>query len=173
MLDTSMSTAFSYEHVFRAPSTTRILAAYFDPDHLATQDKLAELGDRTVVESEETDAIRKCTWRVQALKPLPLFVRPFVSGGRLRYLEAMTWRRADDAIDLIVTPEILGGRVSITATYELSKVGDGQIRRHYHGTINVNVRLLSGKIERGILEKFEESMPMMTQCTQGWLDRTE
>jgi hypothetical protein len=167
-----MPTAFSYEHVFRAPSTTRILAAYFDPDHLATQDKLAELGDRTVTENEETDAIRKCTWRVQALKPLPLFVRPFVQGGHLRYLEQMTWRKADDAIDLVVTPEILGGRVSITAIYELTKIGEGEIRRKYHGQIAVNVRLLSGRIERGIREKFDETMQMMTQCTQGWLDRT-
>jgi hypothetical protein len=167
-----MPTAFSYEHVFRAPSTTRILAAYFDPDHLATQDKLAELGDRTVTENEETDAIRKCTWRVQSMKPLPMFVRAFVQGGHLRYLEQMTWRKADDAIDLVVTPEILGGRVSITAIYELTKIGDGQIRRKYHGQISVNIRLLSGRIERGIRDKFDESMQMMTECTQGWLDRT-
>jgi len=167
-----MPTAFSYEHVFRAPSTTRVLAAYFDADHLATQDKLAELGDRTVTENAETDAIRTCTWRVQSLKPLPMFVRPFVQGGRLSYLEQMTWRKADDAIDLVVTPEILGGRVSITAIYELTKIGDGQIRRKYSGQISVNVRLLSGRIERGVRDKFDESMQMMTDCTQGWLDRT-
>ena len=167
-----MPTPFSYEHVFRAPSTTTVLAAYFDPDHLATQDKLAELGDRTVVENEETDASRKCTWRVRALKPLPMFVRPFVQGGHLRYLEQMTWRKADDAIDLVVTPEILGGRVSITAVYQLTKIGEGQIQRRYSGQIAVNVRLLSGRIERGILEKFEESMPIMTGCTQRWLERT-
>ncbi|HEY5937944.1 MAG TPA: DUF2505 domain-containing protein [Kofleriaceae bacterium] len=167
-----MPTAFAYEHVFRVASTERILSAYFDPDHLATQDKLAELGDRTVVENEETDAIRKTTWRVQSLKPLPMFVRPFVQGGRLSYLEQMTWRKADDAIDLVVTPEILGGRVSITAIYELTKIDEGQVRRKYAGQIAVNIRLLSGKIERGIREKFDETMQMMTDCTQGWLDRT-
>jgi hypothetical protein len=167
-----MATEFSYETVFRAASTGTILSAYFDPDHLATQDRLAELTDRTVVEEHDDGAVRKTTWRVAHIKPLPLFVRPFVEGGRLRYLETMTWRRADDAIDLTVTPEILGGRVTITALYQLHQVGEGQIRRRYQGTINVNVRLLSGKIERGILAKFEEAMPMMTECTQGWLDKT-
>lgn len=166
-----MTTEFRYEHVFRAPSTTTILEAYFDPDHLATQDALAELGGRAVVTEEDTGATRSCTWRVASLRPLPVFVRPFVAGGRLSYLESMTWRRADDAIDLTVQPEILGGRVQIAATYELARVGDGQIRRRYHGTVTVNIRLLSSKIERGIVAEFEKAMPMMTACTQGWLDK--
>ncbi|MEJ7596554.1 MAG: DUF2505 family protein [Kofleriaceae bacterium] len=167
-----MSTAFSYEHVFRVSSIETLLAAYFDPDHLATQDKLAELADRTVVESEDTAAIKKCVWRVRAVKPLPVYVRAFVTGSHLSYLESMSWRRADNAIDLVVTPEILGGRVSITALYEFTQVAEGQVRRKYSGSISVNIRLLSGKIERGIRDKFEESMPIMTGCTQDWLDRT-
>jgi len=167
-----MTTEFNFENVFRAPSVATILAAYFDPDHLATQDKLAELGDRTVVESHDDGSTLKCTWRVTALKPLPLFVRAFVSGGRLRYLETMTWRRADDAIDLTVQPEILGGRVQIAAVYQLAKIGEGQILRRYKGSVTVNIRLLSSRIERGISSAFEEAMPMMTACTQGWLDRT-
>ncbi len=166
-----MTTDFSYENVFRAPSTTTILSAYFDPDHLATQDKLAQLGDRTVVSDEDEGGIRKCTWRVTALKSLPLFVRPFVSGGRLSYLESMTWRRADDAVDLTVVPQILNGRVQIAALYQLSKVGENQILRRYKGSITVNITLLSGKIERGILAEFEKSMPVMTKCTQDWIDR--
>jgi len=166
-----MSTAFSYEHVFRAPSTTTILAAYFDPDHLATQDKLAELGDRTVIESHDDGEIWKCTWRVSSLKPLPMFVRPFVKGGRLSYLETMTWRRKDDAVDLTVTPDILNGRVHINAVYQLTKLGENQIHRRYAGSVTANITLLSGKIERGIVAEFEKSMPMMAACTQGWLDQ--
>ena len=55
--------------------------------------------------------------------------------------------------------------------YQLSQVGEGQVRRIYKGTISANIRLLSGKIERGILDAFEQSMPKMAACTQGWLDR--
>lgn len=165
-------TEFRFEHVFRAPSVATVLAAYFDPDHLATQDELGELADRTVVESEEDGARLRTSWRVAAKHALPLYARPFVAGGRLRYVETMTWRRADDAIDLIIQPELLGGRVQIAAEYRLSQAGEGQVLRRYAGTISVNIRLLSGKIERAILEKIEQGMPAMAACTQGWLDRT-
>jgi hypothetical protein len=167
-----MPTEFSFEHVFRAPSTAAVLAAYFDPDHLATQDRQAELTERVVVETHDDGATLETSWRVAHARPLPLFVRPFVTGGRLRYLETMTWRRADDAIDLVVTPEVLGGRVTIAAVYELAQIGDGQIRRRYRGTVTADIRLLSSKIERAILAKFDETMPAMTACTQGWLDKT-
>lgn len=166
-----MTTEFSYEHVFRAPSTQTILNAYFDPDHLATQDKLAELGDRTVIESHDDGDRWKATWRVTSLKPLPVFVRPFVKGGKLAYLETMTWRRKDDAVDMSVVPDILNGRVQINAVYSLKQIGEGQIHRRYAGSVTVNITLLSGKIERGIVAEFDKSMAAMAQCTQGWLDK--
>ena len=166
-----MSTEFSYEHVFRVPSTRTILEAYFDPDHLATQDKLAELGDRTVVENEETEAMRRCSWRVGSLKPLPVFARPFVQGGRLTYVETMTWNKADDTIELSIVPQILKGRVTLSAVYQLAQVGENQVRRRYRGTISVGIPLLSGKIERAIAAEIDKGMPLMTGCTQDWLDQ--
>jgi hypothetical protein len=165
-------TAFSYETVFAASGKTAVLAAYFDDDHLATQDKVAELCDREVVESADDAAMRKCTWSVRSQRPLPVFVRPFVEGGRLSYLEAMTWRKADDEIDLSIVPQILGGRVQINAVYQLTDVGPGKVRRRYRGSITVNVKLLSGKIERAIAAEIEKGMPMMTECTQNWLKRS-
>jgi len=162
---------FDFENVFRAASVATVLAAYYDPDHLATQDRLAELGGRTVIDTRDDGATLARSWRVSALKPLPLFVRPFVSGGRLSFLESMTWRRADDEIDVTIQPEILGGRVQIAAIYQLRQVGEGQIHRRYKGTITVNIRLLSSRIERAIKAEFEKSMPMMAACTQGWLER--
>ena len=167
-----MTTPFKFENVFRAPSVPDVLAAYFDPDHLASQDKVAELVDRTVVEQVEGEGTLKCTWRVGSARSLPIFVRPFVSGGRLSYLETMVWRRADDAIDLSVVPQILGGRVKIEAVYQLSKAGEGEVLRRYAGNVTVDIRLLSGRIEKGILAAFEKEMPVMTKCTQDWLDRT-
>lgn len=164
-----MSTDFSFENVFVAPSVKSILEAYFDPDHLATQDKVAELCDREVVESREDDKMKFMSWSVRANKPLPSFVRPFVDGGRLKYLETMTWRKADNEIDMTIVPQIAGGRVQIAAVYALSQISEGQVRRRYKGTITVNIPLLSGKIERAILAEMEKGMPAMFQCTQSWL----
>jgi hypothetical protein len=165
-------TPFSFEHVFRAPSAEIVLAAYFNDDHLATQDELAGLIDRTVIESTDDGARLHTSWRVSAKEQLPLFVRPFVSGGRLRYVETMTWRRADGAIDLLVQPEVLGGRVQIAAEYKLTKIGEGQVQRRYSGSISVAIKLVSGRIERAIAERMAKEMPAMAACTQGWLDRT-
>ncbi len=164
-----MSTSFSYETVFDASGKTAVLAAYFNDEHLAVQDKVAELCDRKVVESHEDARVRACKWSVRSLRPLPVFVRPFVDGGRLSYIESMTWRKADDEIDMTITPQILGGRVQIAAVYHLSDVGPGKVRRRYAGSITVNVSLLSGKIERAIAAEVEKGMPQMTACTQNWL----
>lgn len=165
-----MPTEFSFDHVFRAASPATIFNAYFDPDHLATQDKLAELGDRTVVESQDDGKVWKCSWRVTSLKQLPLIARPFVDGGKLVYIEQMTLRREANEVDLLVTPQILNGRVTLTATYQLTQIGENQIKRRYKGSVNVNIRLVSGKIEKGIVAELEKAMPMMADCTQRWLD---
>lgn len=166
-----MTTAFRYETVFEASSKTAVLAAYFDADHLAAQDHAAQLCDRTVVSAHEDAAVRSCTWRVRSLRPLPLFVRPFVEGGRVSYVEVMTWRKADDEIDLMVVPQVLGGRVQITAVYRLADVAPGKVRRIYQGTIGAQLSVASGKVERAIAAELDESMPVMTECTQRWLRR--
>ena len=166
-----MPTPFSFDHVFRAEAPATILAAYFDPGHLAMQDEVAELDGRTITETRDDGASLHTTWRVTSRRPLPAIARPFVgNGGRLAYLEAMTWRRADDAVDLTVTPDILGGRVKIKAVYELKSAGDGQVARRYAGSVTANIPLLSGRIERGIVEAFDESMAKMAAVTQKWLD---
>jgi hypothetical protein len=164
-----LSTEFSYETVFDARSKTAVLAAYFDDDHLATQDKVAQLCNRKVVESHDDDAIRSCTWSVRSERPLPVFVRPFVGGGYLSYVETMRWRKADDEIDMTIIPQVGGGRVQITAVYQLAEVAPGKVRRRYRGSITANVTLLSGKIERAIASEIEKGMPQMTACTQSWL----
>ena len=166
-----MPTQFSFDHVFRADSPTTILAAYFDPSHLAMQDAVAELEDRKVTETRDDGKTLHTTWRVVSQRQLPAIARPFVGkGGKLAYFESMTWRRADDAVDLVVIPDILSGRVKITATYKLEKVGEGQVSRRYAGSVTANIVMVSSRIERGIVEAFDESMAKMAAVTQRWLD---
>jgi Protein of unknown function (DUF2505) len=164
-------TPFSYEYVFRAPSVTTLAHAYFDLEHSLAQDKAAELTDRVVVEEHETETQRKVTWRVTSTRQLPAVARPFVSGGKLTFLESMSWDKTTNAITMSVVPQILGGRMQITGSYELAQVGEGQVRRIYKGTITAGVPLVGGKIERGILEAFTTNMPIMADCTQRWLDQ--
>jgi hypothetical protein len=108
-------------------------------------------------------------WTVRSGASLPLYVRAFVEGGRLVFREQMTWRKRDGEIDMTITPQILGGRVQIAGLYTLTKLGDRSVRRVYKGTITAAVKLLSGKIERGILEEIAKGMPAMAEVTQTWL----
>lgn len=166
-----MPTQFRFEHVFRAPSVRALVDAYFDLDHSVFQDKVAQLTDRVVVESTESESLRKVSWRVASLRPLPVIARPFVTGGRLSFQESMSWdARTPDRVDMAVSPEILGGRVQITGSYQLAVAGDGQVHRLYQGAITAALKLVGGRIERGILEAFTEQMPAMADCTQRWLD---
>lgn len=164
-----MTTSFRFEHTFRAPSPETVFRAYFNPDHLAAQDKVAELTGREVVEEREDDAVKVMAWKVTSQKPLPLFARAFVDGGRLSYKEAMTWRKADGEIDLVITPQILNGRVQLTAVYKLTPVGENQVKRTYSGNVSVDIRLVGGKIERAVVQQIEDGIPLMFQCTQDWL----
>ena len=166
-----MSTEYSFETVFEAPGLTAdaIGAAYFDPDHLAAQDVVGQLGERAITEERDDDKARFCRWSVRSLRPLPALVKPFVEGGRLEYLETMTWRKADHEIDMTIVPQIASGRVQIAAVYTFTQVGDGKVRRRYKGGIQVNVPLLSGRIERAILTEIENGMLAMANCTQKWL----
>jgi hypothetical protein len=164
-----MTTSFSFDSVYRATSPEVVLAAYFDPDHFAAQDKIAGLSDRSVVEEHEDAELRTTIWSVRSRTQLPLYARPFVEGGRLSFREKMTWRKRDNAIERTIQPQILGGRVQIDAVLQLSRAGDGEVLRRYQGGITVNVALVSGKLERAILAEMEKNMPKMTECTQQWL----
>ncbi len=166
-----MGTPFKFDNVYRAPSVAAVIKAYWDPDHLATQDKLANLCDRVVVEDTDKDGVRKTVWKVGSTRPIPMIARPFISGGRLTYLESMI-RRGENLVESTVTPQILNGRVHLDSTYALELIGENQVRRTYSGTITASISLIGGRIEKGILEAFQKEMPVMTKCTQDWLDRT-
>jgi hypothetical protein len=162
---------FSHEHVFRAPSTAAVFAAYFDPRHATEQDRELEITERVVLELVDSPRELRRVCRVVPRRQLPALLRTLVS-GQLHYIETAVWRKHDDEIDVEIKPSLLGGRATIRATYRLSPVSAGLIRRHYEGSVSVEVALLSSRIERGIVAEFERSIPRAAACTQAFLDRT-
>lgn len=163
--------SFSHEHVFRAPSTAAVFAAYFDPNHAREQDRELDIVERVVIEREETRDHLRRVCRIVPRRQLPALVRPLVSGP-LHYVETAVWRKREDTIDITIAPSILSGRALITATYRLSPVSSGLIRRVYQGSVTVDVALVASRIERGIVAEFERSIPLAAACTQAYLDRT-
>ena len=110
--------------------------------------------------------------RVVPKRQLPAIVRPLVT-GQLHYLETAIWRKREDVIEVEVRPSFLSGRAIITATYRLSPISGGLIRRVFKGSVSANVAVISSRIERHIAAEFERSMPITAACTQAFLDRTK
>ena len=144
-------TPFCFEHVFRADSAEQLLASFFDDACQAEQDRALGIVERRVLE-------RGDGWRVSRVVP----------GRKVsHYVESVT--RRGDELAIEIRPSLQ--RVVITATYRLDPVGPRAIRRRYAGAVSVNIALIGGRLERGIVEDLEKSLPTAAACTQAWLDR--
>lgn len=162
-------TQFSFEHVFRAPSAAAVFAAYFDPQHQAEQDRALEISERNVLEFDDRGDELRRVCRVVPKRQLPAIARSVV-GSQLQYLDTATWNRREDAIAIEIR---MGKRVHISGTYRLEAIGPNAIRRTYSGNVSVDIALVSGRVERGIVGELANSMAAAAQCTQSWLDRHE
>jgi hypothetical protein len=163
--------SFCFEHTLRARSAADVLAAYFDPDLVAIQDRHLDIPHREILELDDDGPEVRRVCRVVPRRQIPAIVRPFVAGP-LHYLEVATWRKGAGEISIETRPSILAGRASISVRYRLAERAPGQIHRRYEGNVSVDVTLLSSRIERGIVAELERSVPVAAACTQAWLDRT-
>jgi hypothetical protein len=142
-------TSFCFEHVFRAPSTAAVFAAYFE-----------DLDRREVLELEDDGEVLRRTCKV-------------VPQGKPQYIEKVEWRRVADAMTIEIRPcSLFRGRVQIVGTYTLERVGPQAIRRRYAGDVSVDIAVLSGRIERGIVAELAKEIPISAVSTQERLDRT-
>lgn len=162
-------TEFHFEHDFRASSPSLIFEAYFDPALSDEQDRRVEVARREVLELDDRADVLRRVCNVVPRRQLPAIVRPFVPGD-LSYVETVLWRKADDLIEMRIEPAVLGGRVEISATYRVVAAGPGVCRRSYQGRVTVQLRLVGGRIERGIIEDLGRTLETAAACTQEWLD---
>ncbi|MEZ4368688.1 MAG: DUF2505 domain-containing protein [Kofleriaceae bacterium] len=163
-------TSFQFEHLFRAPSVAAVFAVYTDRAHTADQDREVDIAEREFLEFVDEPTRFRRVSRVVPRRQLPAFVRPFLSGG-LSFVETVDWDKAGDTISIEIRPSILGGRAQIHSTYRLVQDGPGAVRRIYAGSVEVDVRLVGGRIERAIVDDLGASMPVSAAVTQAWLDR--
>jgi hypothetical protein len=163
-------TPFCFEHVFRAPSTAAVLAAYFDADHQVEQDLATAIVEREVLALDDRDGVLRRTCRVVPRRQLPALVKPLIPGG-LDYIENVCWERRTDSLSIEIRPSMLHGRVHIAGTYRLSHVGSDAIQRRYAGEVSVDIAWIASRIERGIVAELARTLPVAANCTQQWLDR--
>ena len=168
-----MTVSFSFDHQFRNASAATLLEAYFDLEHLAAQDRSSGLGDRVLVSSHDDGAVLARTWRVWAVKPLPLIIRPLFRGRRLSYVEAMRWPRPERRAELRIESMLPGGRVAIDSEYQLTELGGGRVCQRFTGAVMVDSKVMAPWIERATLDELARALPEMNRCTQDWIDRTQ
>lgn len=165
-----MGTPFHFEHRFRAAAPAAVLAAYFDDAHRDEQDRATDIARRDVREDVDGPDVRRRVSRVFPRRQLPAVVRAVVRGD-LSFDETIVWVKAADRIDFDIRPLLLDGRARIAACYQLSVVGPGQVLRTYAGTVDVDVKLIGGRIERVIVDDLQRSLATAAALTQAYLDR--
>lgn len=159
-------TPFCFEHVFLAADPGELFAAYFDARHQVEQDSVLEIVQRDVIELVDRgdEIVRRS--RIVPRRQLPVLLRPFASGP-LDYFEHVIGQRRANRIDIDL--RLLGERGRVTACYELDQTSPGSVRRRYSGHVSVDVALIAGRVERGIVAEFERSLARASSCTQNWL----
>jgi hypothetical protein len=159
-------TPFSFEHVFLA-TPEALLSAFFEPAHVVEQDRALGVVEREILELVDGEQIAQRTSRVVPTTRFPPAVRRFAP--KPEYLERVTWHKPSH--ELAIDMRLLGDRGQVAARYTLEQIAVGSIRRRYTGHVSVNIALIAGRIERGIIAEFERSLAASAACTQSWLDR--
>jgi hypothetical protein len=163
-------TPFRFEHVYRAANPAAVFATYFDPIAAAEEDRRAGVKARELLEmADRPDQLLRKS-RVWPNRQLPALVRPIV-GSDLSYDETVIWHKALDRIDYDIRPRMLSGRIKIAATYQLTQLEPGKVRRVYEGTVSADVRLIGARIERGVVEDMGKSLIITAACTQESIDK--
>lgn len=161
-------TPYALTHRFSHTHPRVLLAAFTHPAHQALQDQNADVLRREIIERVDDDARYRCECRVFPRRQLPGFVRPFVRGG-LEYHEVVSWDKATDVLEIDVQPAVLGGRSRIRASARVVADGADAVRI-YNGTVTVEVALVGGRIERGIIEEIGRTMDAAAEHTRAWLE---
>ena len=165
----AMGTPFHFEHRFRAATPAAVLAAYFDDAHRDEQDRATDIARRDILEDVDGPTERRRVSRVFPRRQLPAVVRAVVRGD-LSFDETIVWVKAADRIDFDIRPRLLDGRARIAARYQLVTTSPGEVLRTYDGTVDVDVRLVGGRIERVIVDDLGRSLAAAAALTQAYLD---
>jgi hypothetical protein len=163
-------TPFRFEHVYQAASPAAVFATYFDPLHAAEEDYRAGVASRELLEmADRPDELVRVS-RVKPSRQLPAVLRALV-GPDLSYDERIVWKKALDRIEYDIRPRVMSGRIHVTATYQLTQDGPGRVKRVYEGQAHADVRLIGGRVERGIIEDMGRSLAITAACTQESIDK--
>ena len=101
-------------------------------------------------------------------RPLPAMVQSLIGSDKLRYDQVTVLDPARHRLTWRILPEKVGSRVEIHGEMELRPHPQG-CERVVTGTVEVNVRLVGGQIEKGIVADVERSYNKSYETVRDYL----
>jgi Protein of unknown function (DUF2505) len=161
-------THFHIAHEFDA-DPDRYWAVFFDEDYNIEVARRLDMKERTVLFRSEDDATIRFEQKLIPRRDLPTIIKKLV-GGDLGYVERATYHKGRSYMDVSIEPTLLKERTDVRATYTVTPIGPGRVRRTYEGDVHVDVPLVGRKIEAAVLEDVRRSFDIAAQVTKEWLD---
>lgn len=129
-----------------------------------------DVKERRFLERVEDDEKIVFQLRVMPKRDLPGFIQKLV-GGDLGYTEISTWWKQQNRIDVKVEPTLMKEKSKISATYAITPLAPGRIRRTFEGTVGLSVPLVGGRIEAFIIGDMEKAYQTAADVTVEWIKK--
>lgn len=108
--------------------------------------------------------------RVQKLAPrreVPALIKSFVKGG-FSYTEKNEFKARENKMRTVTTPSFMAEKITTNGIYRLEPLGPQRVKRIWEGTMEVDIALIGGKVEKMLVEEIRESYRKATDFTRKW-----
>jgi hypothetical protein len=153
-------------HVF--PCTPdEFIAILQEPDFEALLARTSGVARTLLSESVQDGCVHK---RVACVpdRPLPAVVQSLIGSDRLRYEQVTVLDPARRKLSWRILPEKVGNRVEIQGEMEVRPHPQG-CERVVTGTVDVQVRLVGGQIEKGVVADVERSYQRSYEAVRDYI----
>lgn len=128
--------------------------------------------EREVVEfRREGEGDNEVIHRTQRLTPkrdVPSALRKLVKDA-VSYEERNVWRRAQNAMEVVTTPNFFADKFTASGVYKLEPIGEDKLRRIWKANCACRVPLVGGKVEKHVVEEVKRSYQATTIFTRKWI----
>lgn len=116
-------------------------------------------GTKSEVISERMDgAVEVRKLKFTLARELPGMVAKALGAKHLAYEQENHFDKSRSRLDWTVVLPMLGDRVKVEGVTTIEPNGENTSRRIVDGTIEVNMRLIGGQVEKAVVGEFEKSM---------------
>jgi hypothetical protein len=102
-------------------------------------------------------------------RQLPAVVQSLLGGRNLGYQETIIFRKRNGAVEQVIEPTVLTGRIRFGGHITIETVAPGRLRRVYAGSIAIDLPLVGKRIEQSTVSEMQRTHEQAAQVTREWL----